>query len=220
MTELAPETEAGNRSGDEPGREALREFLSTGSTHCPSCGYDVHGCDEARCPECAWPLTLQLKPRVSSVPYWIFSLLIHGWLFLWGTGGSLSIAMRAWQYHGAVSRRWVSAVNAAQAEAMIRQFTGSLDSGVAAPVAVTPARSTLIENLWTYFLAQNMVDQVSISLFVLSFLFGGVGLLLTPWMRRLSSRANALLMSASIVLFVATMLNYVAVYLSILLRGF
>ncbi|MBX3379723.1 MAG: hypothetical protein KF805_06485 [Phycisphaeraceae bacterium] len=210
---------------ESPGAIALRNFLSEGTIPCPSCGYDVRGCDEPVCPECAWPLELQLRSRVSSVPYWVFSLLINGWLFLWGLGGSLTTAMRMWQYHSAASRRFVAAVNSAQAQAIIQQFTGRSDAGASngtaggSTVPITPTRFALIENLGTFFLGQNLLDQTAITLFFLSLLLGGLGLLLTPWMRRLPARSNAWLISISVAIFVATMVHYVARYWTYLMQA-
>lgn len=186
----------------------------------------MHGCDDVKCPECAWPLSLQLKPRTSFVPFWLFSLLINGWLFLWGVGGSFSTWLRAWQFHGLTNRRLASAASQAQAQALIQQFTGRSDSAVSggatgvAPVPIAPLPTTLVENFWTYFVGQNLLDQISITLFLFGAVFGGAGLLVTPSMKRLTPRASAWLISASIVTFILMMANYVATYLSYLTRAF
>lgn len=221
MTESATEPGAGSESGRAAQAETLRAFLSAGSVRCPSCGYDVQGCDEARCPECAWELSLQLTPRVSFVPYWVFSLLINGWLFLWGTGGLMTTSLRAWRFHGSMGRRLASASTSAQLQAALQPFAGGANSGGAGsatgPNAAAP--NTLVDNCWTYFVAQSLLDQVSTTLFLISFVAGATGLLLTPWMRRLAPRANAWLILVSVIVFVATMCNYIVTYTTYLVRA-
>lgn len=47
---------------------ALREFLKSGETACPRCGYALAGLNATRCPECGEALRLALaleRPRVS-----------------------------------------------------------------------------------------------------------------------------------------------------------
>ncbi|MBX3390223.1 MAG: hypothetical protein KF691_12315 [Phycisphaeraceae bacterium] len=204
--------------------EARVLFLREGRVRCPDCGYDVHGCDQSRCPECAWPLTLQLKPRLSFVPQWMFSLLINGSLFIWGVGGTFSTWMRVWQYHKGTLRKFPSVVNAAPAPGLPRQLAlppapGSLPvSG--GGVNAGGREPSLIENIWTFFIAQNFVYQITIIVFVLSLFVGGVGLLAIPRMKAMSPRTNALLLTASVSVFIATILDYVANYLSVLMRMF
>lgn len=224
MAETPLESGAGSATGPGAAGEALRTFLDAGEVRCPSCGYDVHGCDGVKCPECAWPLTLQLKPRVSFVPYWVFSLLINGWLFLWGTGGTLTTALRVWEYHSVVSRRFAS--NASQLQGNAQQLIGPANAvgGAGGPAGnsttvVSQSPNSLGENLWMYFLGQNLLDQVSVTLFLISCVFGALGLALTPWMRRVSPRACAWMISASVVIFIATMVNYAVIYATYLLRA-
>jgi len=225
MVESPVQTGTTSNAGPSHDTQTLRDYLGSRSVLCPSCGYDVHGCDDAKCPECAWPLSLQLKPRTSFVSFWVFSLMINGWLFLWGFGGSFSMWLRAWQFHSVANRRLANAASQAQAQALIQQFTGRSDAALAggstgvAPVPVAPTPTTLVENFWTYFVSQSLLDQVSVTLFLLGAIFGGAGLLITPWMKRLTPRANAWLISASIVTFSLMMANYIVTYLSYLARA-
>lgn len=217
MTASAPEPGGESASVQSPRAETLRTFLSTGSVRCPSCSYDVQGCDDDRCPECGWELTLQLKPRVSFVPYWVFSLLINGWLFLWGTGGLMTTSIRLWRFHGSMNRRFASTAASAQAALQPATNAASSASGASGPNAQGP--NSLAENFWTFFIGQDLFDQSSMTLFLISCMAGATGLLLTPWMRRLSPRANAWLILASVIVFIATMCNYIVTYTIYLVRA-
>ncbi|MBN8598213.1 MAG: hypothetical protein J0L78_11120 [Planctomycetes bacterium] len=201
MPESSIDPDATDRSSGsgESTRRVLRDFLLAGSARCPSCGYDVAGCEDAKCPECGWALALQLRPPASFVPFWVFSLLINGWLFLWGAGGAVTTWLRAWSYHGTAN--------------------GRVASGTAPGAGATGIRS-LGESLRTYFLSQNLLDQVSIVLFLVCCLAGGIGLACTPAMRRVSARTGAWLISLSTALFLATMVNYVVKYVAVLSRAY
>lgn len=196
--------------------EARAMFLREGEVRCPDCGYNVRGCDRAHCPECGWSLTLQLKPRMSIVPYWMFSLLINGALLIWGVGGTFSTWMRVWQYHKGTLSRFPGAGGLSRQLALPPAPGGLPASGGGA--SVSAGAPSLIENVWTFFIAQNLIYQITIVIFVLNLVVGGVGLLATLRMKRLSPRASAWMLSASAGVFVATVLNYVVNYLSLLTR--
>lgn len=203
--------------------EARAIFLRNGPVRCPDCGYDVHGCDEPRCPECGWALTLQIKPRMSSVPYWMFSLLINGWLFVWGFGGAFSTWMRVWQYHTGTLRKFPGAANAAAVRGFPQIALPPASGGGSSSGTVIGGGSgapSLIENAWSFFAAQNLVYQFSMIVFLPSIVVGGIGLLVMPRMKRMSPRASAWMLSASVAVFVVSIVNYVANYLSVLTRMF
>lgn len=213
----SPEHQHERRSapGESAEAAALRAYLSTDKAKCPNCGYDVHGCDATVCPECAGPLTLQLRGRTSMVPYWAFSLLVNGWLFLWGLGGTLTTAIRVWRYHVGASRLRAAALNTAQTN--IPQLgrgssTGPVGSGGGAGVS-------LLESIRTFFVAQDLVDQWAAMLFVMSFVVGAIGLVMTPRARNIPGRWCAWLIWASALVFVATMIHYVARYWTFLMRS-
>ncbi len=225
-------TESADRSASQPTTtdSTLRSFLGSGSVACPSCRYDLKGCEETRCPECGWGLTLQLRPRVSFVPYWLFAVMIYGWLMVWGSGGSLTTIERAWEYHSIVSRRWARQASAAQTDAMIRQFLARSDSAVLAgstsdaPGAlvapVIPPPSSALEDLRTYFVAQSTSDQITMLIFFASACVGVVGLMVAPFMRRLSPRFNSWLIALGVGLFSAMVVNYTWQYVNIRMRNF
>lgn len=216
-----PVTHADSVGAEPP----LRSFLASGTVRCPGCAYDLKGCEEEICPECSWKLQLQLKPRVSFVPYWLFGLMIYGWLFVWGLSGVAATANRMWQYHGVVTNRWIRQYNAGQANAMVQQFlsrpdgpstASRLPSGGTLAIPATAGPGSFLENLWNFYLAQTGVDQVSITLFLAGFVVGGTGLLLTPLMRRVSTRVNSWLILSGIAVFGAMILNHLMVYTAVL----
>lgn len=202
-TSIEPDPPPTSPRTPESKSRALREFLRAGDARCPSCGYDVAGCEDGKCPECAWPMQLQLRPPTSLVPYWVFSLLINGWLFLWGTGGVVRTWLRVMEYHGMVSRRFSAGGSAAQ----------PAGPGVGAPTSFG-------ENFRMYFLSQSLLDQFTMSLFAVCCVVGFAGLLLSPGMGRSSPRRTAWVVSISIATFVATMANYFVTYIVYLMRAF
>lgn len=203
--------------------DALREYLAGADASCPSCRYNLRGCETASCPECGWALSLQLKPRLTSVPHWLFGLMIFGWLTIMGWGGVIAQSDRFWGYYRLTSFRWIRQNNRAQSQAIIQQFLSQrgdpnapslLPSTGAMAAPVVPPQPTFLESLWTYFVAMIPQEQLSFMLLLTSALVGTTGLMLLPVSRRRSPRFNSFLVVAGSVLFGLLAINYLYSWLA------
>ncbi|MBY0113316.1 MAG: hypothetical protein K2Y21_10870 [Phycisphaerales bacterium] len=210
--------------------ETLREYLATAEASCPSCRYNLRGCETSTCPECGWSLRLQLRPRLATVPHWLFGLMIFGWLAVMGIGGALAQAERFWQYHRVVNIRWMRQNNQAQSRAIVQQYltqapvtnlgsgpgAGSIlpPAGSALAAPVVPPQTNFAESVRTYFAAMHLQDQIGVLLFMAAAAVGVLGLLLIPVSRRCSPRFNTLFVATGSVLFSMLVLNYLLTYIS------
>lgn len=212
--------------------ETLRDFLAGSDATCPSCRYNLRGCETATCPECGWALRLQLRPRLATVPHWLFGLMIFGWLAIMGGAGTVAQIDRFWSYYRVTSFRWMRQNNRAQSQAIIQQFlnqqAGTVPNATMMPPAptgalaapVVPPMPTLSESLYTYFIALMPADQVSCLVFVASAVVGLSGLALVPLSRRCSPRFNTLFVAAGSVLFAMLAANYLYGWVSMWMRRF
>lgn len=213
--------------------ETLREYLAGSDATCPSCRYSLRGCETTTCPECGWGLQLQLKPRLATVPHWLFGLMIFGWLTIMGVGGTVAQADRFWNYYRSTSVRWVRQNNRAQSQAMIQQFltqqpaVGSGSTSLLPPTGtgalaapVVPPMPTFSESVYTYFVAMTLRDQMAVIVFFSAAVVGLCGLALIPLSRRCSPRFNTIFVMSGSVVFAALAMNYLYTYLLIWSRRF
>lgn len=214
-----------------PATDTLRDYLSSGRPTCPSCRYNLHGVEASSCPECGWTLQLQLKPRLETVPHWLFGLMIYGWLAIMGIGGTIANADRFWNYFRVASARWMRQNNQAQSKAIVQQFLNqapgplaggdaALASSGAAAIPVMPPKPNVAETVYLYFVALSNQDQVSLLIFVAAATLGTTGLLLIPFSKRASPRFNALFVGAGSLVFGLLAVNYLMTYISFWMRRF
>ena len=121
--------------------ETLRDYLAGSDATCPSCRYNLRGCETTTCPECGWGLQLQLRPRLATVPHWLFGLMIFGWLAIMGIAGTVSQADRFWNYYRVASNRWMRQNNRAQSQAIIQQFLNQQPGGAGGGVGLQIGRA-------------------------------------------------------------------------------
>lgn len=226
-----PRDDSERRDAPTGQADSLRGYLASSGATCPSCRYDLHGVETSTCPECGWTLQLQLKPRLATVPHWLFGLMIYGWLAIMGAGGTVANVDRFWNYYRVMSARWMRQNNRAQSQAIIQQFLnqtpgpiGGGDSSVlatgAVAVPVIPPKPTLGESLYLYFMALSPQDQVAVLIFSVATLIGVSGLLLVPFSRRCSPCFNVAFVGAGSVVFGLLALNYLITYISFWSRRF
>lgn len=211
--------------------DTLRDYLATAKPTCPSCRYELRGVESSTCPECGWTLQLQLRPRLTTVPHWLFGLMIYGWLAIMGIGGTVANAERFWSYYRVASARWMRQNNQAQSQAIVQQFLNqtpgplagsdaALASSGAAAVPVIPPKPNVSETVYLYFMALSAQDQVALAVFVSAASVGVIGLLLVPLSRRCSPRFNALFVGLGSVVFGLLAVNYLITYVSFWMRRF
>jgi hypothetical protein len=213
--------------------ETLRDYLAGSDATCPSCRYNLRGCETATCPECGWGLQLQLRPRLATVPHWLFGLMIFGWLALMGVAGTVSQVDRFWNYYHVTSNRWMRQNNRAQSQAIIQQFLNQQPGGAGVGVGLLPSNSTgalatpvmppmptLAESMYNYFIALMAQDQVSCLIFIGSAAVGLGGLALIPVSRRCSPRFNTVYVAVGSMLFGLLALNYLCGYVLMWMRRF
>lgn len=211
--------------------DTLRDYLAAGKPTCPSCRYELRGVETSTCPECGWSLQLQLKPRLATVPHWLFGLMIYGWLAIMGIGGTVANADRFWNYFRVASARWMRQNNNAQSQAIVQQFLNqtpgplagrdaALISSGAAAVPVMPPKPNVTETVYLYFVALSSQDQVSMVVFLAAMSVGVIGLLLVPMSRRCSPRFNAIFVGMGSVVFGLLAVNYLITYVSFWMRRF
>lgn len=231
-TDAPPPRDDSERRDAHTGQaDTLRGYLASSRATCPSCRYDLHGVETSACPECGWTLQLQLKPRLATVPHWLFGLMIYGWLAIMGVGGTVANLDRFWNYYRVTSARWMRQNNRAQSQAIIQQFLNqtpgpsgggdaSLLTSGAAAVPVIPPKPTFGESVYLYFMALSPQDQMALLIFLAATLVGISGLLLVPISRRCSPRFNALFVGVGSVVFGLLAVNYLITYISFWARRF
>lgn len=211
--------------------DTLRGYLAAEQPACPSCRYNLGGVETATCPECGWSLQLQLKPRLATVPHWLFGLMIYGWLAIMGVGGTVANIDRFWNYFRVASARWMRQNNQAQSKAIVQQFLNqtpgplaggdaALASSSAAAVPVMPPKPNVSETVYLYFVALSAQDQVSLLIFLAAATVGTLGLLLVPLSRRCSPRFNAIFVGTGSVVFGLLAVNYLITYAFFWMRRF
>lgn len=213
--------------------ETLRDYLAGSDATCPSCRYNLRGCETATCPECGWGLQLQLRPRLATVPHWLFGLMIFGWLAIMGVAGTVAQADRFWNYYRVTSNRWMRQNNRAQSQAIIQQFLNQQPGGAGGGVGllpsspsgalatpVMPPMPTFAESLYNYFIALMAQDQVSCLIFVASAAVGLSGLALIPVSKRCTPRFNTVYVAIGSLMFGLLALNYLCSYVLMWMRRF
>lgn len=74
---------------ENPGDDLLLSFLASCDVACPACGQGLRGVPEARCPECAAPLHLEVASVQTSPGPWLFA--VCAWTLALGFDGVVAL---------------------------------------------------------------------------------------------------------------------------------